>query len=778
VLRRFLLRSLILAGILLVCFAHLIWNGWHARKIVAENLPHPPLSSGKRDIDLWHPTASFGHVYDLAFTWPEEKPWNVPEGSRLQVQLASNGRTRLLVVRNGHPNDSVSWWDILRGRERLQIVADREWVDISAFPASGTQLDVQIYGLLPGPFGFGEQNRPGTEHFSGFRIRRPDSPLARPSRTIVRYRFLLQEPVPAHETLARFFFFISCSRVLQVTGVVAIGLLFAGWWWLWEKRHARAVACLVPAVTLLHACCLAPFQGADGATHTGTVEAVVWNPAMFEKPYTYPSSLGLLYQAIGYDAWVRYPEIPVPIDSPERRARVREIAGRRLEAEAKGGPALPEAFLINPRIRAPLYYNSFRILAPLLRKMGVLDRIEAFVVLSASASLLLFGVGLVVLARAGVDEQPVILYGLVAMVPYSVGVVASCSNYSVAIGIGQFLAACLIVGALVDSPRQRLLASALFTASSLIGIGIWDDFVFFAVPSAVVLTLLVAYAAYQMPVGSGRRLAAGAMAFLGILLIGTIAFALRTGWIRQAISSFGARVPQLGGFEDPSLWLLLAAAAVPIVASLVLALAIVSSLGMLQVGRRRAAWARSAAFVILFAAMFFLTPWSAVPFETVRLDYPDEVAAHWSAFWSNNFAFDQDVLSWKMYWGVFGYADVSYPDAIYALARWACVMVFLSLPVLSWRFTQRRPGRSALLLVASGYALSACIVTNSLRYFAPTNPWGRFLLPALPLFVLPLITRAFASERVPDLRPTIAAFAALHVWTAIALLGSRYALGI
>ncbi len=105
-LRRLLLRSLVLAGILLACFAHLVWNGWHAKKVVAENLPNPPLSSGKRDIDLWHPTASFGHVYDLRFEWPEEKPWSVPEGSRLQIQLASNGRTRLLVVRSGHPNDT------------------------------------------------------------------------------------------------------------------------------------------------------------------------------------------------------------------------------------------------------------------------------------------------------------------------------------------------------------------------------------------------------------------------------------------------------------------------------------------------------------------------------------------------------------------------------------------------------------------------------------------------------------------------------------------------
>ncbi len=156
--------------------------------------------------------------------------------------------------------------------------------------------------------------------------------------------------------------------------------------------------------------------------------------------------------------------------------------------------------------------------------------------------------------------------------------------------------------------------------------------------------------------------------------------------------------------------------------------------------------------------MFLVTPWTSVPFESLRFDYPDEVAAHWSAFWSNNFAFDQDVLSWKMYWGVFGYADVSYPDALYALARWACVALFLALPVLSWRFTQRSPGRSALLLVAIGYALSACVVTNSLRFFAPTNPWGRFLLPAAPLVLLPLLARiestgadrlANGSSRVP-----------------------------
>ena len=322
--------------------------------------------------------------------------------------------------------------------------------------------------------------------------------------------------------------------------------------------------------------------------------------------------------------------------------------------------------------------------------------------------------------------------------------------------------------------------AGLFSLASLAGIGVWDDFAFFAVPALAILTFLSARAAYRMPAGSRRRLATGAILAFGILLTGTVAFALATGRIRHAISSFGARLPRsLGGFEDPSLWLLLGAAAAPFVVSLVLALAIVRSQAVSESARRHAALLRTAVVTTIFVVTFLATPWRAVPFENVRLDYPDEVAAHWSSFWSNNFAFDQDVLFWKMYWGVFGYADVSYPDALYALARWACVGLFLALPVLSWRFTHRSPGRSALLLVASGYALSACVVTNSLRFFMPSNPWGRFLLPALPLVALPLLARATGSPaRARALRICLAAMIALHVWTAIALLGSRYAVGL
>jgi hypothetical protein len=779
VLRRFLLPTAVLAGILLLGLAHLVANGRRAREVVAENLPHRPLSSGTRDIDLWHPTTSFGHVYDLTFAWPEPKPWSVPAGSRLEVQLSSGGRTRLLIVRKGHPNDTPSWGSVLTGRLPLQVVGDREWVDLGPFPSEGTRLEVQVYGLLPGAFGFAEQNEPGTAHFSGFRIRRPDSPLARPSRTIVRYRFVVSRPVDARETLARALFFVSASRVLQLTLAVALVLLLLGWAWLWQGRTTRAAAALVPAVTLLHACALPPFQGADAVNHVGTVEALLFNPALFGGPWAYPKSLATVYDAIGYDRFASHPDVPVPLTSPAARDEARAVLTRPALDEAHAAVSkYLDAGLLDPRSRAPLFYAAFRLFGPVARHLSVLDRIEAYVVLSAAGSLVLFGLGLLLLARAELGSYVALAYALVALVPYSVGVAASCSNYSPAIGLGALLAASALVTILADEARVRLLGAELFLGGSALGVTIWDDFVFLAAGGILALVAILLVRAFRRGPESARPRAAVLAGVFAVLLAATF-WALSSGRAWRLLHALAARRPKhLGGPDDPTFWVLLGTAAVPFVIALLFAFFLLRARDVPE--PRRLAWARgrSALGAAIFLVMFLATRWSGVPFEQVRLDLSDEVAAHWAAFWSNNFAWDQDVLAWKMYWGVFGYADVSYPDAIYAVARWACVALFLALPVLSVRFTTRRPIASAQLLLVSGFALSVCVVTNSIRHLQPALPWGRFLLPLLPLAALPVLVRTEVPGRERAAAWLLAAAVVLHLWTSVALLPSRYAVGI
>jgi hypothetical protein len=235
---------------------------------------------------------------------------------------------------------------------------------------------------------------------------------------------------------------------------------------------------------------------------------------------------------------------------------------------------------------------------------------------------------------------------------------------------------------------------------------------------------------------------------------------------------------ELGGFGDPSFWLLVAVAAVPLIAALVMVLSILRARDWPAATRARAAWVRAAALAFVFAGMFLMTRWARIPFEATRFDYPDEVYAHWTSFWSNNFAFDQDVLSWQMYIGVFGYPDVSYPMVLYAVSRWAFVALLVSLPLLCWRFTQREPERSAALLSISGLALAACIVTNSIRYFQPSNPWGRYVLPLLPLVILPLLVRIQATAPPRPFRSAVVILVALDVWTAVTLLGTRYCIGL
>jgi hypothetical protein len=764
-------RFLVLLAILVFSFADLVWRGRHAIAIVAQNLPNP--GAALRIVDLVYPTPAFARIYDLTFE-PTEKGVPAPAvGQHLQLQLSSNGKTRLLLIRKGHPPASrrSALWDFVRGRARLQAVADSEWVDLGPLPAGTSPLEVQVAGLLPAPYGFAELNQPADTVFRRIAIRRPAAPDVRMVTTVPRYRAVKAAPVPPLETISRFFFFISASRVLLFGALVAMGLLVLGWQLLAGGKAAAAVCCLVPAVTLLHAVSLPPLQGADETSHVGTIEKLVFGevPPKFE---TYPRSISLVAGVLQQDRVQFYPDEALPLSSPADRSRLRHLLEQRLAQEAtQAGPVPPSAAVQPIDSRSPLFYRPFRLPAPLLRKLSILDRISAYRLLAAASGLFLFCGGAWLLHRARLSEQVILLYGLAFFVPYMVAATASCTNYAPAIGLGSLLAAAALTATLAPPGRWKSVAAALLVLGSWIGIPIWPDFVFVAMAStAIVLAWAIERA--MEPLRGGllrilRLIAGGALAVLFLAVV--------VGLSRLKVGNIGTRLPPLEiprwGSEELTLMILVVAA--PFL------LAVGAALAVLRIGRkafpkvRRTLRCVSIGLALIFPMAFLLTPYTTV----IRFNFAELVHVHNSSFWSNNFSWDQDRLFWKFYWGAFGWHDAFYPDWLYALARWLCVGLFVALPFLCARFITERPRSSALLLLTSGIALSCCVVTEILRYLEPSNPWGRFILPYLPMAALPVLAQMEAPGRQRQCRLAVAAAVGLQVWTAVVVIGGRYGLG-
>jgi hypothetical protein len=310
---------------------------------------------------------------------------------------------------------------------------------------------------------------------------------------------------------------------------------------------------------------------------------------------------------------------------------------------------------------------------------------------------------------------------------------------------------------------------------------VWADFVLLAVPAAAAALAGAVVAigrraerrathAEVAPRPRVARRVAVAAAVLAVLAC-AVAFAVLPSMrerlddrlLREIAERGAARLAAIAALSLAPLALLGAVAALDVV------LARRGLAWNLRLGRR---WALAVGLVVV--AAFLAVPWTSVAYERRFLDLPDFLAAAAAAIASNNLAFDQDRLTWKFWFGAFGWHDVLYPDVVYALARWAAVALAIALPVLSVRFTVERPARSALLLVVSGLALS--LVTASLlsRHAAMIHPYGRFAMPWLPLVALPALSRLQAPGRERAWRLVLAAGALLQVWTAIALVGARY----
>jgi hypothetical protein len=151
--------------------------------------------------------------------------------------------------------------------------------------------------------------------------------------------------------------------------------------------------------------------------------------------------------------------------------------------------------------------------------------------------------------------------------------------------------------------------------------------------------------------------------------------------------------------------------------------------------------------------------------------------AHVRSFVSTAFGWDQDALSWKLYVGAGGWHDVFYPDWFYAAAKWAFVLFLIWLPTRLMRVVELPPRKTATLLLLAGFGASLSVATLTLRYFQPGNPWGRFMLPWLPLLLTPLLIPLVSERRSVIIQGAIGAGVLVQIWTAVSLLGTRYLFG-
>jgi hypothetical protein len=352
--------------------------------------------------------------------------------------------------------------------------------------------------------------------------------------------------------------------------------------------------------------------------------------------------------------------------------------------------------------------------------------------------------------------------------------VASISNYATAIGLGSLLAACALVLILSERRREKGAAAGLLLAGSWLGIPLWPDFVLLAPVATIAVAIGAVFSATKSLSPARRRfwrtasLATGA-AFL--LTSAALLFRIRAG-------NIGTRMPQgMPEHFDRSVFWMIVVAVAPTLLGGLLAFSVLR-LSRLPADRQRRLLAGvSIALAALIFLGFFLTPWTSIPYETDRYWFSKLFREGIKVALSNSFSWDQDVLFWKFTLGAGGWHDVLLPDAMYALSRWLVVGALVLLPSFAAASFRERPASLAGLLALAGFAASLGFVTLTIRYLVPGNPWARFMLPWLPLILTPLLIPVFSGRGSRAVRPALSLGVLLHLWIAIALVGTRYVFG-
>ena len=747
---------------------------------------------------------------------------------RVRLRLDSGGTSRLLLLLDGHGDGSRlhALRDWLAGRARLVLAADREWVDIGALPKAGDTTLARAIGLLPGAFGFAEANPAAVAASNelagslgvGLRDTRTGSSTVRGPGGAVPSAPILVEvvrpaPVPLGEALARIFFFVTTGHLLLPVLLGATILFIVGWAWLARPgRRPLGAFLLVSSVVLLHATILPPLQAADETSHAGAIETLV-AAGLGPGGAGYPRSVAQLAAALEQERVQHHPREALPVAGEAARIRLRAALTRpmRHQIDQPGTPPAG-AFVLDSTLRAPAFYQPFRLLSGFARRLSILDRLSLYRLLSTIAALALAAGGLLWLSSCACSESIRLGYCAVLLWPYAVIVMASTSNYGPATGAGVLAAAAAVSAVLAPEEARRRRSRLLLLGTLLFGAAVWPDF---SLAAGVVglawlgecLTRLVR----PMLVGKGRatdfgatdsgdaeslRPAPGKMERTPTISAAHEAPGLRA---RTALA-LGATVVALGGssfwifrsmaignpegltrlvrtLRDPESFAYLVTLG-PFLMTALLAWHAVRRSPTTPAATLQRARRMSLGLAMAGLFGFLVLPHTTIPYER-RLLPPAQLLEAWlRTQLSTAFSFDQDALSWKLLVGSAGWHDVPYPDAMYAVLRWASVVFLIALPILTARARTEQPRAATALLLLSGTALSLASLTVALRHAALIHPHGRFLMPWLPLIVLPQLARVdgeFLGRFLPLL---VRAAVLLQLFASLTLVGSRYALGV
>lgn len=768
-------RALLVAMPLLLvaaCTLDLFVRGRDAITMIASNLPTPLVSTGARIVDLVHATAPEGRVYDVVVAPEAAAPAMRAAGARAQLRLESRGGTRILVVQPESASASrlAALGNVLAGRARLQIVDDRNWVDLGALPADGSALRVHVIGLLPATFAFAELNEVAGAAPAWVDVTIVPSGT-RVVRTMPHLRLVRAAPVPATELLRRVTFFARTSVVLLTAALLAVSGLCAGWALLGGTRTWAGCALLVASVTLLHAALLPPLQGADETSQVGTIEWLVTDPSP-ARAWRYPQSIARVTRAIEQDRVQYHASEPLPLGDADARAHLALVLRSPLQDAARDAPTPPAADLQVVELRAPLFFAAYPPLRGAFLRLPVLDRIAAYRLIATLWGLLGFVAGLVLLRAARLPREVGLAYALAFTLPYVVGVVATCSNYAPAIGLGFLIAAAGVTTILGPTPGMRRLSGVIALAAAWAGVPLWPDFLALAVVAssiaAAALASLALHRARASQADGGAQPARAALIALAL-----VAAAAALAWRGFPVFNYDLR-RHVAAWDAAQLAVRGALVAAPMLFAAGTAAFFWSLRGLPVAACRRRTHAASAAIALVLIAAFAITPHAEVPYEHVFLPLTDLVRAHVVSFLASSFSFDQDRLGWKFLFGTFGWHDVYYPEAVYAAARWGLTLFLIALPLLGRGFAVARPKPTVALLALAGIGGSLAAATLLARHAMSVHPHGRFALPYVALVALPVLALVATRPRRRSLRIALRCAVALNVWTAIALLGARY----